>query len=51
MELKNLRAAGRFYGDMDSWGVGPATLPATPWKLNMEPENKSLEKEIPFGNP
>jgi len=23
---------------------------ATPLKLNMEPEKKSLEKEIPFGN-
>ena len=22
----------------------------TPWKINMEPENKSLEKESPFGS-
>ena len=27
-----------------------ALLTVTPLKFNMEPEKKSLEKEIPFGN-
>ena len=29
-----------------SWNDGVGT----PWKINMEPEKKSLEWEIPFGN-
>ena len=32
--------------------MGSITMkPTTPLKFNMEPEKKSLEKVIPFGNP
>ena len=31
-------------------GEGMGKYPVTPLKFNMEPEKKSLAKEIPFGN-
>ena len=43
----NLRSKQYICGDCC---MKPSPVATTPLKFNMEPEKKSLEKEIPFGN-
>ena len=41
-------SASALAGEIPASEKSPEVKPTTPWKINMEPENDSLEDDFPF---